>query len=329
MIRLITKDDIIDVLLKGKQRGWNFILSKLTFSNVSRTKTAFNESAKISSNWHNIPYVKKRWNKLIFGDENLNYEEYLMQTILNKKSNLKLLSLGSGFCNHEIKLAEYSNFEQITCVDLSEYRISEAKNIAKKKNLKNIEFICSNLEDFHFSKSHFDIVLFNSSLHHFKNVESLLVTKILYCLNDSGLLVINEYVGPNRLQFSKWQVKKINEAIKIIPRKFRKRFKTSLYKKNFSGYGIIRMIIADPSECVDSASIIPSIHKYFEAVIEEPYGGNILMHALKDISHNFIDLNKENKRVLDCLFQFEDEYLKKNPSDFVFGVYKKTIANTI
>ena len=82
------------------------------------------------------------------------------------------------------------------------------------------------------------------------------------------------------------------------------------------------MILADPSECIDSSSILPTIHTHFKTIDERPYGGNILMHVLKDISHHFTELNSEKNQILDSLFKFENEYLKDKSSDFVFGIYQ-------
>ncbi len=201
-------DDILDIIFKGRQKRARFIFSKFSFSQVSRTKSAFNETAVHSSNWWDIPYVQKRWNKLICGKETLNYEEYLMQIVLRGEQNLKLLSLGSGTCSHGLSIAEYENFEKITCVDISDFRITLAKKNAREKNLNNIEFICSDVKDLHFLENQFDIVLFNSALHHLRDVESLLANQVSTCLKDSGLLIIKEYVGPNRLQFPVIQIKK-------------------------------------------------------------------------------------------------------------------------
>ena len=83
------------------------------------------------------------------------------------------------------------------------------------------------------------------------------------------------------------------------------------------------MKIADPSECIDSQNILPSIHNNFETIYEANYGGNILMTALKDISHHFIEMNSEKETILNNLFEFEDDYIKKHQSDFIFGIYKK------
>ncbi len=323
MKRFLTVDDFLDAFLKSKQRGLPFLVSKFTFSKKNRTVSAFNKTADLSSNWWIIPYVTQRWNLLITGNKSVNYKDFLVQEILKNKKELTLLSLGTGTCNNEIELAKHKVFSKITCVDLSEYRLSQAKKKAVEEGISKLEFICSDIEDYHFPENHFDVVLFNSSLHHFKNVEKLLSTKIKRCLKDSGILVINEYVGPTRLQFPKSQLKEINVALKLIPKKYRRRYKTTLTKNFFTGSGLLRMILADPSECIDSNSIMPAIHTHFKPVVEKPYGGNIIMNVLKDISHHFVELNDEKRNILDKLFLFEDEYLQKNESDFIFGVYQK------
>ncbi|MBR8535056.1 methyltransferase domain-containing protein [Carboxylicivirga sediminis] len=323
MVRLFTLEDARDLFLKGKQRGYRFLLSKLSFSETSRTISAFDKSAQFSSNWWDIPYIQKHWNKRISGNETQGYEAYFVNSVLGKRSNLKLLSIGSGSCEHEIRFAGYRNFKMITCVDLSPFNIELAQKKASKKNLTNIEFICANLAHLDLSKKQFDIVMFNASLHHFKKVNSLLSNTILPLLPQDGILLINEFVGANRLQFPREQINTINQAIKLIPKRLRRRLNTSLYKNSFSGSGLVRMFMADPSECVDSYNIMPAIHKHFKIIDERPYGGNILMSVLKDIAHNFIEESDETKSVLDKLIAVEDDYLKNHPSDFVFGVYQK------
>ncbi len=141
-------------------------------------------------------------------------------------------------------------------------------------------------------------------------------------IKPNGLLIINEFVGATRHQFSKNQIAAINKAIALIPKKYRVRFKSRFLKNKYRGVGTLRMIIADPSECVDSSSIMPSIHKHFNTVLEKPYGGNLLMSAFRDISHHFYDIDKEKQQILEEIFLLEDEFLKHNPSDFVFGIYQ-------
>ncbi len=142
-MRLITVDDITDVYSKARQRGVAFLFSKLNLSKLSRTKSAFNETAGQSSNWWIIPRVKERWNLLITGNPKTNYRQYLMNEFLNNSFDLRLISLGSGFCGHELELAAYPNFKEIICLDIAQNRLSEAEQIAREKNLNNMKFVCT------------------------------------------------------------------------------------------------------------------------------------------------------------------------------------------
>ncbi|WP_378183337.1 class I SAM-dependent methyltransferase [Aquimarina sp. SS2-1] len=316
-MRLITLDDIIETYTKFRQRGLPFITSKLNLNNIKRTKSAFNELNIQSANWWIIPKVRKRWNTIITGNPNTEPEEFVMKRFFREDKNLKMLSLGSGLCTHELAFATYHNFEEILCIDISDRLLKQASIKASEENLKNIFFKVKNLYDYEFPENYFDIVYFHASLHHFKDIDQLLREQ----LKNNGKLIIDEFVGPDRLQFPKHQITKINEALHLIPKPYRKRFKLDLYKNKVYGSGIIRMILADPSECVESSQITPSIHNNYQILYEASYGGNILANVLKDLAHHFMELDEEKEKVLSRLFEFEDEYLKNNPSDFVFGVY--------
>ncbi|XVJ66904.1 MAG: hypothetical protein HEQ40_12325 [Lacibacter sp.] len=173
------------------------------------------------------------------------------------------------------------------------------------------------------SKKKYDVVFFNSSLHHLPNVRFFLKESIVPVLNDNGLVIIFEYTGPNRLQFPSYQINAINDLLKQIPESYRRRYKTNKVKHRVSGPGIIRMILADPSECIDSASIIPSLHELFEVVEEKKIGDNLMMLLLKDIAHHFCNELPQTKMILQMAFKKEEEYLFQNKADFVFGVYSK------
>ena len=320
-MRIITKDDFKDILIKGTQKGWPFILSKFHFSGERRTKTAFGKTIGKGVNWWQIPYIHRRWNTIISGDPDRDYLDIITE-FFKGKSRMSLISLGSGRCEAEIKLAKTNMFKEITCIELSKTLTDKAKKSIDKEGLENIRVICENIYDYNFKENEYDVVFFNSSLHHFKNLESLLKKKVATWLKKEGYLIINEYVGPDRLQYPKRQLKKINQALKNIPKKYRKIKSLPMHKNQVTGPGIIRMILADPSECIESSKIIPIIHQNFVAIIEKPFVGNILSSVLKDIADHFFIVDAEKQEVLEQLFKIEDEYLKKNKSDFIFGIYK-------
>lgn len=322
-MRIVTLDDFVDTYFKIIQRGSGFILSKFTLNEESRTKSAFDNTSFISSYFWNIPKVQERWNILISGNKNKNYIDYILQDVLKDKTDLRLLSIGSGISNREIELAENSTiFKEVVCIDIADNLLEIGAKSAREKGINNIKFIAKNIYDFEFKDNEFDIVFFKSSLHHFDEIDKFLSEKIKKVLKPKGMLIINEFVGATRHQFSKVQISAINEAIAAIPKKFRTRFKSKFHKNKYRGVGVFRMIIADPSECIDSESIMPSIHKHFKTIIEKPYGGNLMLSALRDISHHFYELNNEKEEILNTIFLLEDNYLKNHQSDYVFGIYE-------
>ncbi|AZA90448.1 ubiquinone/menaquinone biosynthesis methyltransferase [Chryseobacterium nakagawai] len=324
-MRLVTLEDTRDIFIKFHQRGLPFLFSKLKIDSYQRTKSAFNEKEIETSNFWCIPEVRLRWNQLVTGDPNTTYEEYLSRNYFRDSAEVKVLALGSGVCSHELLLAELNPHWQIDCFDFSDKLLSTANDIAKDKNLHNISFYAENIMTYDFEPGKYDMVFFHASLHHFEHIFQFLKDVVIKSLKPTGHLVINEFVGKSRLQYSKEQIHYINKALEIIPKQYRKIYKTNLYKNHYYGSGVLRMIIADPSECVDSESIIPAIHKYFDIVDEKAVGNNLLQSVFKDIAHHFVGNempDSEKQKILQEIFQLEDEFLKSNLSDFVFGVYQ-------
>jgi ubiquinone/menaquinone biosynthesis C-methylase UbiE len=323
-MRLISLEDFRDLYLKVIQRGFTFILTKISLNETRRTKSSFNDINLQSSNWWIIPDIRKRWNKMITGSPSVTYEEYISKEVFLNSGSIKMLSLGSGVCSHELRIAELNPHWEILCIDFSENLIDKAREIALTKDLHNIRFIVEDVYTCHLPDAYFDIVFFHSSLHHFKNLKRFIPDKVVNKLIPNGKLIIHEYIGPNRLQYHKNQLKAINTCIRLIDSEYRTMFKSRLKKNTFYGSGLLRMITSDPTECIDSENILPVIHKYFKVIIEKPLGGNLLMNVLKDIAHHFVDMDKHKYENMNRIFNFEDDYLLENKSDFLFGIYEKT-----
>lgn len=320
--RLITYDDFAETYAKIHQRGLQFIFSKFNLNQSKRTRSAFNAEFD-SSNYWIIPGVRKRWNRIISGDESKSYEHYVVESYLKNKTGLKFLSLGSGVCSHELIFASYPQFSEVKCVDFSEKLLQTADSIAKGKGLTNMVFSSENVNEMSLPENSLDVVLFHSSLHHFENVEELLI-KINQALKPNGILVLNDFMGPHRLQYPKQQIQAINYILKYhIPKKFRERYLTGIIKEFITGPGYLRMYLADPSEAIESEKIIPALRNHFKTLEEKNVGGDLLMLLLKDISHHFTNENEETRRVLDIIFKEEEKFISNRVGDFVFGIYEK------
>ena len=325
MKTIISFGDLVDVYYKLYNSDLAKIFSRLIpFSSKKRvTKSWDSVTGSFSTNWWSVPYIQKRWNKLITGNDDTEYPEYLVNKYFLGRKTLVLLSPGCGTGGKELKFCKFDNFKVIEAFDLSPERISIAKRNAEEKGVRNITYSVSDIMSFKFEKNKYDIVLFDSSLHHVKELE-IILDKVYNSLKDDGVLVINEFVGPSRFQWSKEQLNKSNEALKILPVEYKRRWKSGEIKSKNYRPGILRMIISDPSESVRSQDILNEIYKNFNIVEEKPYGGNVLHLTLKDISHNFMDEDEEVSDLINRLIKIEDDFLAAgNKSDFIFGVYSK------
>lgn len=254
----------------------------------------------------------------------MGYEDYFVEKHLAGRQNLRMLSVGSGTGTRERRFAKHPVFERIEGIDIAPHNVVVASDFAAKDGFKNIHYSVADFEKYPFEINSYDLILFNSSLHHFRNISALLEQKVAPLLRENGFLVIYEYVGPNRLQWTDYQLKRVNELLSELPEKYRKRYGSKSIKKRVYRPGLLRMIAVDPSEAVDSESIIPSLRKHFSIVEEKKLGWDILQPLMKDIAHNFLTEDEETNSLLQYIFKSEDTYLEeKGRSDGVFGVYQK------
>jgi len=131
-------------------------------------------------------------------------------------------------------------------------------------------------------------------------------------------------VGPDRLQWTSRQLKEANKVLLQLPPGVRTRWNSTTTKTHIYRPGLLRMKLNDPSEAIDSSSILPTLHQLFEVVEEHRVGTDIIHIVLKDIAHNFNRGLPETGCWLQWLFDQEDRYLvETGRSDIVFGIYRK------
>jgi ubiquinone/menaquinone biosynthesis C-methylase UbiE len=319
----ISPGDFIDLFFKVKQKGYSALLSKLYLTSQTRTVSKWNLITSGSDFWI-IPAIRSRWNEKCTGNQNLEYEDYVVSKYFSNARGLRILSVGCGTGSRERKFAKFTNFERIEGIDLAESQVEEARQLASAQNLDTIHYFTGNFSTYPFESDAYDMILFNSSLHHFDRINEFLKMKVMPLLKNEGYLIIYEYVGPRRLQWIRPQLNLVNQLLKQLPDKYKTRFNSHTIKRHIYRPGLLRMLIVDPSEAIDSESILPSIHKHFRIIEEKKVGWDILHLLLKDISHNFLGTDKETQSILSHLFEQEDKYMAETGrSDAVFGIYQK------
>lgn len=321
---LITFSDFVDLWYKIRERGANYAAKKIISTSEQRIKSTWNEDELPSSNWWQVELVRKRWNELITGNADVIYPDYVVNKHLSNQSNLKLLSIGCGTGQRELEFAKHACFSEIEAIDIAPKAIADAVKTARDLGITHCNFKVADVYKEQWDSEQFDVVLFHSSLHHFKHIDTLL-ERVKQLLKPDGFLLINEYVGANRFQFSTQRKLEVNAVYQTqIPAAFKTRKQTAIVKQNVYFPGYLRMVISDPSEAIESAQILNTLEQKFTLVEQKNYGGNLLTFILKDIAHHF---NKpEAEPVLHKLFELENELMdREKQSDFVFAVYKKEL----
>jgi 2-polyprenyl-3-methyl-5-hydroxy-6-metoxy-1,4-benzoquinol methylase len=255
-------------------------------SNADKASKYWDKHIKIHSkyelvNWLDSPIVLDALPKL---DGKYNPTQWVSwsQERFGLKGLRRGLSIGCGDGTLEWYAMKLGMAECFDGIDVSSKSIQFAQQEASKEHL-NINYYCLDLNK-DVLPNKYDVIFAGSSLHHIENLEHLFA-QVRQHLNPGGLFLINEFVGPNRFQWTDRQVAIINLLLGILPRKLKTTSSGEL-KPHFSRPSLEEMSY-DPSEAVRSKDIIPLISKEFDIIYRLDYGGTILHSLLYSIVNNF------------------------------------------
>ena len=324
MSRLIRLDDFFLFLDKARAIGLRRLVGRIFGTDRERVIDSWSHISSDRSNWWDLDDVTRRWNRLITGNAELAYQHYVAKKYLHRRKGLRAISIGCGTGRKEIGWAETKKFQSINGYDVSGPRIEIARELARKSTWNDqLSFMVGDVFELDLDPGSFDVVIFDNSLHHCSPLAQA-VDRADSWLNDDGIVVVNEYVGPSRFQWTDDQAVITNALLQLLPERLRRR-KDGRLKDRMSRPGVLAVRLNDPSEAAESHSILTVLEGRFEVLELKPYGGTILANLLKDIAHNFSDDKQETQEWLEFLFNAEDRLiaLGRIPSDYVFGIFKK------
>lgn len=284
------------------------------------TKRNFNERA-----WGGVASIHLNHNYLTTGDPNYYWVDYLKDKYFKDGNAGNVLSLGcgEGFIERLFKQHGF-NFESITGIDLSEKCIEAAKQRAlDEKIAPKITYFCANLNEFNLPAKSYNFIFFFHSLHHIESLENILSACANALLPD-GLLMINEFVGPSRFQWTDQQLKEANKVFKMLPEYLRYDLQYKVTKQEIVRPSIKEMKTHDPSEAVRSSEIERILKQYFDILEEKNWGGTINNLVFQNTAGNFNLANPYHNTIVDLLIHHENVLIAHNilPSDFKFFMAK-------
>ena len=282
------------------------------------------QGASPMSSWTDSPTVLSHVNRMISGDPNVVWLEYVCRKYLIRDGSgvARGLSIGCGGGALERQARQMGACERIDAYDIAQGAIDLAEQTAVQAGISGISYAVANLNELRLSENMYDVVFASSSVHHIANLESLFAN-VGKCLKPRGLFILLEYVGPSQFQLTDKATRIINDLLEILPLTCRER--SSLpgeYVIRFERNTVEQMNASDPSEAIRSADILPLLTQTFTILEKKDYGGTINHLLLKDIVQNFEAGSPERASILNLLLYLEMLLVKEKviTSDFCLVV---------
>ncbi len=305
---------------------WRKIFKKISASAVGRTQSAWEHTENPPIHAWEIPALRRRWNFLVSGDETIDHVDYFCRKYLGRGKNLAAFSPGCGGGGNEMRWAATGFFRRIDACDLSFQRIARAREDAARHGRAGIlNFQVGDLASVA-GENIYDLVIAEGALHHFYPMHAAL-ERIRRLLKPGGFLVISEFVGPSRFQWTRKQLQAANALLDEIPVAYKRRWGDGKIKRKVDAPGLLRMKLADPSEAAESSLILPLLQEMFLPLEIKNKGGTLSSLVFHGIAHHYLQDDETALGILRTCFAAEDRLMRNGEiaSDYVFGVFQKPL----
>jgi SAM-dependent methyltransferase len=244
-----------------------------------------------ASRWWTCEPVLRHINRMICGrDVAGNMTAGLIAALSDTaRSFERAVSVGCGTATKERALIKSGLVKHFTLYEISQERVAAARVNFEKARISPSEAEFRLADAFaDDTPEQYDLVHWNSSLHHMLDVDAALRWSHRV-LKPGGTIVIYEYIGPTRFQWSDRALDWIGTVRRSLPRELLERIgKPGTYVPlKATRPDPAKMKAADPSEAADSDRIVPCARRYFPEDEWKMLGGAIYAVGLNDIIGNF------------------------------------------
>jgi SAM-dependent methyltransferase len=280
--------------------------------------------------WLESPLVLRHCvNPRISGNPEVGWLEWVKREVILREASAGFV-LGCGGGTLERKAAELGICRRFYCVDISPQAVEVARALAVRQGWSGFRYEACDANTLTLEPDSFDLILADMALHHVSELEHLL-DQFRLALKPNGWLVLNEFVGPDRFQWSDLQLSLATHAIRSLPFRLRRNRDIRIWKR-FAKPWVWRakrwtpekMARVDPSESVRSSEIPRLAAERFAVQSQIGYGGTLLALILNNIVGNFTDA-PEDIRILKELAADEDRRMREGslPSDYALIVARR------
>lgn len=272
--------------------------------------------------WWDSPVIIEECQKVITGNPKMNIYQFLKK-YLPAYPLERGLSICSGSGEFERGLLDNNICASIDAYEIAEERVKEGIRVTREKNYA-INFHIEDVNRASFEKNHYDIFFSWSALHHIEDLEYV-CENAGESLKDKGLIVVQEYIGPNQFQWTDKQIKIVNKILDMLPQQLRTSLKTGKVKTQVERPTIEYMNSTDPSEAIRSKDIVPVLERSFK-IKAVRYFGNTICHPLfNEIMGNFNHNDEKDVALIRLIVLIEKILIEENilESDYAVVIAEK------
>jgi SAM-dependent methyltransferase len=216
--------------------------------------------------WMADPLVRRRIGERVSGDPDVAYPiAWFARQMRDELPLSRVLSVGCGTGGAERHLLELDAVRHVTGIDTSLPAIEYARAAAAAAGIADrVVYENSDAHDFLARTGGWNAIFFHASLHHLDRLPELF-RLIESALAPRGILFLDEYIGPSRLEWNWRRMILANCFYALLP--------TSLRRTH-----IVRPPVTDedPTEMICASEIGPLTRKHFDIVEWRDYGGNLV-----------------------------------------------------
>ncbi len=238
------------------------------------------------SNWWEHPAIVRYVNGRICGlplEGMMAGDVVLLSRLLDGGTAKRGVSVGCGVASKELVLLRRGLVEHFDLYEISDARIRQATKAAKEHGLADRITWHNGPADFEsFDGGGYDLVYWNNSLHHMLDTRQAL-TWSREALSAEGLLYVNDFVGPDRMQWPDEMLVAATRVREALPARLLQTPEGRDLPTEVTRPDPEALAAMDPTECADSAAILPAIADLFEDATVKPTGGVVYHLALKGI----------------------------------------------
>lgn len=149
------------------------------------------------------------------------------------------------------------------------------------------------------------------------------VARISEWLAPGGLLYVDEFVGPDRFQWTDRQIEIVNRLLACLPEELRRDLATRSgeVKEEIGRPDLQRFTRDHPEEAISPSRVRPALDAHLEPVAVKPYGGAVFHQLFSRIMGNFARRPDLVRLILEFDAILTD--LEAVSSDYLWAAYRK------